>query len=67
VSFAAITLSVASQQVFVVYFVIDSVRKLLDTSSYMSPVDASANRKRTDLASSVSAHTRRCIILQIHY
>jgi hypothetical protein len=37
VSFAAITLCVASQQVFVVvvvvYFVIDSVRKLLDTTS----------------------------------
>jgi hypothetical protein len=36
VSFAAITLGVASQRVFivvvvVVYFVIDSVRKLLDT------------------------------------
>jgi len=35
VSFAAITLSVASQRVFIggggVYFVIDSVRKLLDT------------------------------------
>jgi hypothetical protein len=37
VSFAAITLSVASQRVFivVVYFVIDSVRKLLDTPSYV--------------------------------
>jgi hypothetical protein len=38
VSFAAITLCVASQQVFVavyVYFVIDSVRKLLDTASYI--------------------------------
>jgi hypothetical protein len=37
VSFVAITLCVASQQVFVVvsvYFVIDSVRKLLDTPSY---------------------------------
>jgi hypothetical protein len=37
VSFAAVTLCVASQQVFVstvVYFVIDSVRKLLDTPSY---------------------------------
>jgi hypothetical protein len=38
VSFAAITLCVASQQVFivfvVVYFVMDSVRKLLDTLSY---------------------------------
>jgi hypothetical protein len=39
VSFAAITLCVASQQVFavvvVVYFVIDSVQKLLDTPSYV--------------------------------
>jgi hypothetical protein len=38
VSFAAITLSVTSQRVFivdVVYFIIDSVRKLLDTPSYM--------------------------------
>jgi hypothetical protein len=35
VSFAAITLCVASQQVFiVVYFVTDSVRKLLDTPTY---------------------------------
>jgi uncharacterized protein HemY len=43
VSFAAITLCAASQRVFnvavvvvlVVYFVIDSVRKLLDTPSYI--------------------------------
>jgi hypothetical protein len=36
VSFVGITLCVASQRVFVVvYFVIDSVRKLLDTPSYM--------------------------------
>jgi uncharacterized membrane protein len=36
-SFAAITLCVASQRVFiVVYFVIDSVRKLLDTPSYVT-------------------------------
>jgi hypothetical protein len=37
VNFAAVTLYIASQRVFiaaVVYFVIDSVRKLLDTSSY---------------------------------
>jgi hypothetical protein len=38
VSFAAIILSVASQRVFIVVvvadFVIDSVRKLSDTSSY---------------------------------
>jgi hypothetical protein len=38
VSFDAITLCVAPQRVFivVVYFVIDSVRKLLDTLSYIS-------------------------------
>jgi hypothetical protein len=41
VSFAATTLCIASQRVFivvfvVVYFVIDSVRKVLDTSSYIS-------------------------------
>jgi hypothetical protein len=41
VSFVAITLCVASQRVFivivvaVVYFVMDSVRKLLDTPSYI--------------------------------
>jgi len=38
VSFAAITLCVASQRVFVVvsiYFVTDSVRKLLDILSYV--------------------------------
>jgi hypothetical protein len=34
-SFVTITLSVASQRVFiVVYFVIDSVRKLLDAPKY---------------------------------
>jgi hypothetical protein len=41
VSFAAVTLCVASQQVFIVlivYFVIESVRKLLDTTSYLSRV-----------------------------
>jgi hypothetical protein len=38
VSFAAITLCVASRRVFIVvsvYFVIDSVRKLLDTTLYL--------------------------------
>jgi hypothetical protein len=35
VSFTAITICVASQRVFIVlYFVIDSVRKLLDTPSW---------------------------------
>jgi hypothetical protein len=32
-SFAAITLCVACQRVFVVYFVIDAARKVLDTPS----------------------------------
>jgi len=39
-TFAAITLCVASQRQFiVVYFVIDSVRELLDTPSYKRPID----------------------------
>jgi hypothetical protein len=43
VSFAAIILCVASQRVFivvvaVVYFVVDSVRKLLDTPSYFATI-----------------------------
>jgi len=47
VSFAAITLCVASQRVFIVvsiYFVIDSVRKLLDT-----PVRSCAKQARISL------------------
>jgi len=39
VSFTAVTLFVASQRVFIVvstYFVIDSIRKLLETPSYTS-------------------------------
>jgi hypothetical protein len=39
VSFVAITFCVASERVFIVvivYFVIDSIRKLLDTPSYVS-------------------------------
>jgi uncharacterized membrane protein len=41
-SFAAITLCVTSQQVFiivVIYFIIDSVQKLLNTPSYRSVID----------------------------
>jgi hypothetical protein len=44
VSFAAITLCVASQLVLIVvsvYFVIDSVRKLLDTPSYEDEIKVS--------------------------
>jgi hypothetical protein len=41
VTFATITLCVASQRVFIVivYFVIDSVRKLLDTYSLLASQD----------------------------
>jgi hypothetical protein len=42
VSFAAITLCVAFQRVFIVvsvYFLIDSVRKLLDTPSFVNVYD----------------------------
>jgi hypothetical protein len=61
VSFAAITLCGASQRVFiiaVVYFLIDSVRKLLDTHSYTIYkritflTDAAANISETSAASS---------------
>jgi hypothetical protein len=46
VSFAALILCVASQRVFIVasvYFVIDSVRKLLDTLSYIRHLTISAS------------------------
>jgi len=44
VSFVAITLCVAPERVLfvVVYFVMDSVRKLLDTPSYCNTVHPSA-------------------------
>jgi hypothetical protein len=50
VSFTAITLCVASQRMFiVVYFVIDSVWKLLDTPSYLVLEDCEATKScRTD-------------------
>jgi hypothetical protein len=48
VSFSAITLCIASQRVIPkvsVYFVIDSVRKLLDTTSYWKTSDGETNFK----------------------
>jgi hypothetical protein len=47
VNFAAITLCVASQRVFIilVYFVIGSVRKLLDTASYAYPSELLLSRR----------------------
>jgi hypothetical protein len=50
VCFAAITFTVASQRVFIVvsvYFIIDSVRKLLDTPSYMHFITNEILRIRT--------------------
>jgi uncharacterized protein YqjF (DUF2071 family) len=56
VSFAAITICVASQRVFivaVVYFVIDSVRKFLDISSYVARMREMKN------AHKISVETQR--------
>jgi hypothetical protein len=49
VSFAAITLYVASQRVFIVVsvcFVIDSVQKVLDTPSYVGDSDEASLQHR---------------------
>jgi hypothetical protein len=51
VSFAAIIHCVASQRVFIVvfnYFVIDSVRKLLDTPSYLTERHALKTYRRVE-------------------
>jgi uncharacterized membrane protein len=63
VSFAAITLCVTSQRVLiVVYFVIDTVRKLLDTPSYteskaprevLRSVNGHANLNSTNITKSM--------------
>jgi hypothetical protein len=55
VSFASVTLCVVSQRVFiVVYLVIDSVRKLLDTPSYLDdPYHAPADEIEAKCASDV--------------
>jgi hypothetical protein len=63
VSFAAITLCVASQQVFIIvvvaaYFVIDSVRKLLDTPSYFSTQNMNSIQKL--------AKIKRRMIMDVH-
>jgi hypothetical protein len=71
VSFAAITLFVASQRVFiaVVYFVIGSVRKLFDTRSYtgstkVNDVVLNASVKRKKLSLCLTKHTLQKLI---HY
>jgi hypothetical protein len=54
VSFAAITLYVASRRVFIfvsVYFVIDSVRKLLDPPSYLDSAYFSAYPEQLEFLS----------------
>jgi uncharacterized protein HemY len=63
VSFAAIALYVASQRVFivVVYFIIDSVRKLLDTPSYMDGWPMAEPQKR-----GVIAHDYPCDVRYSH-
>jgi hypothetical protein len=63
VSFAAITLCVSSQRVciiiVVVYFVIDSVRKLLDTPSYASVFSVTYKQTTNSVAVMKSTSTRR--------
>jgi hypothetical protein len=62
VSFSAITLCVASQQLFVVvvvvvvYFVIDSVQKRLDTLSYIQ------QRARESSAKGHEVHVNRIVL-----
>jgi hypothetical protein len=53
VSFATIILCVASQRMFivVVYFVINSVRKLLDTPSYVMQTDGYSSSSSSFLCS----------------
>jgi hypothetical protein len=66
VSFVAITLCVASQRVFiiVVYFVIDSVRKILDTPSYaVSLIHVwTRSRVRVNLLTDSTRHEASCLI-----
>jgi hypothetical protein len=60
-SFAAITLCVASERVFIVVvdFVIDSVRKLLDTRSYKAQVDLLGNDRWPKVADNYTPTCRR--------
>jgi hypothetical protein len=53
VSFATITRCVASQRVFIVVFVMDSVRKLLDTTSYLAKALMSDEMKYSYTASAI--------------
>jgi hypothetical protein len=64
VSFAAITLCVASQRVFffVVYFVIDSVRELLDTPSYYAVGDSTSAGFFPSLASNTGEEGKLQIV-----
>jgi hypothetical protein len=60
VSFAAITLCVASQRGFIVvsvYFVIDSVRKLLDTPSYFNTTWVKITYPSTELGQVLKVST----------
>jgi hypothetical protein len=67
VSFAAITLCVASQQVFiVVYFIIDSVWKLLDTPLYVAYHTQQTCRFFNDVLSTAEA-TKHQIICEDDY
>jgi hypothetical protein len=72
VSFAAITLGVASQRVFiviVVYFIIDSVRKLLDTPSYICThlrLSSCGKKKRLNLPFFLIFITKNTLIVSLN-
>jgi hypothetical protein len=55
VSFTAITLCVVFHRVFIVYFVIDPVRKLLDTPPYVLFVACFPGMRKEALATSRSS------------
>jgi uncharacterized membrane protein len=67
VSYAAITLCVASQRVFiVVYFIIDSIRKLLDTPSYRDVCPAVDQLKLSSFLSVHSVHMSRIFLFGVY-
>jgi hypothetical protein len=72
VSFAAVTLCVASQRLFVVvsvyeYFVIDSVRKLLDTPLYLHQLINIDHRSPLSDLAKRNAHAQCSIFKSTRY
>jgi hypothetical protein len=69
VSFAAKTLSIASQRVFIVvsvYFVIDSVRKILETPSYIT-LNVEADLNHYNLSGKMYTRFQRVYSATLHF